>query len=190
MGMFDTSNRRYLPPCGARWDHAPNYQRLAERCVTFDRAFVDSMPQKLKENGIYSHLVSDHDNCCNDGGATYHTRYCSWQMSRGQIVDWWVPRVGVTDNHYGGSPQNNAHWPPWRRRQDLIHRSHITCEPAQPMPKAFRMGLEFLDTNGSEDNWFLQLETFDPHEPFVAPSHYRDLYPYPYDYGTLSRSIA
>ena len=38
-----------------------------------------------------------------------------------------------------------------------------------------------LQANHQEDNWFLQIETFDPHEPFFAPAQYQDLYPHDYD---------
>jgi arylsulfatase A-like enzyme len=46
-----------------------------------------------------------------------------------------------------------------------------------PQANTFRKGLAFIDANHDQDNWFLQIETFDPHEPFFAPQRYRDLYP-------------
>jgi len=42
--MFDTLSRHYLPPYGNDWVHAPNFQRLADRAVTFDTSYVCSMP--------------------------------------------------------------------------------------------------------------------------------------------------
>ncbi|MEZ4710997.1 MAG: sulfatase-like hydrolase/transferase [Caldilineaceae bacterium] len=45
--------------------------------------FDDSMPELLKDNGIYSHLITDHLHYFEDGGATYHTRYSSWEYLRG-----------------------------------------------------------------------------------------------------------
>ena len=42
--MYDTLNRRFLPPYGNPWVQAPNFHRLAERSVTFLRAYVGSMP--------------------------------------------------------------------------------------------------------------------------------------------------
>ena len=36
--------------------------------------FDDSMPELLKQAGICTHLVSDHQHYWEDGGATYHTR--------------------------------------------------------------------------------------------------------------------
>jgi arylsulfatase A-like enzyme len=44
MVMFDSLNRRMLPPYGCDWTHAPNFARLAERTVTFDNCYVGSMP--------------------------------------------------------------------------------------------------------------------------------------------------
>ena len=118
--MFDSLNRRLLPPYGCDWVHAPNFQRLAERTVTFDNCYIgsmpcmparrefhtgrynflhrswgplepfdDSVPEILKENGIYTHLTTDHPHYFEDGGATYHTRYSSWEFNRGQEGDAW-----------------------------------------------------------------------------------------------------
>jgi arylsulfatase A-like enzyme len=50
----------------------------------------------------------------------------------------------------------------------------------QPQANVFRLGLEFLEKNKNEDNWFLHLETFDPHEPFFTMRKYKDLYPHDY----------
>ena len=56
--------------------------------------FDDSMPEILKENGIYSHLVTDHYHYFEDGGCTYHTRYSSYEFVRGQEGDPWKGSVG------------------------------------------------------------------------------------------------
>ena len=44
MVMFDSLNRRMLPPYGAAGMVAPNFERLAERTVAFDNSYVGSMP--------------------------------------------------------------------------------------------------------------------------------------------------
>ena len=51
----------------------------------------------------------------------------------------------------------------------------------QPQYKTFDLGLEFIDRNKDADNWFLQIETFDPHEPFFTQQEFQDLYPHEYD---------
>ena len=44
MLMFDSLNRAMLPPYGCQWTHAPNFWRLAEKTVTFDRSYAGSLP--------------------------------------------------------------------------------------------------------------------------------------------------
>lgn len=36
--------------------------------------------------------------------------------------------------------------------------------------------MEFLNTNHEQDSWHLHLEVFDPHEPFVCPKKYLEMY--------------
>ena len=43
MVMFDSLNRRMLSPYGCEWVMTPNFQRLADRGVTFDCSYVGSM---------------------------------------------------------------------------------------------------------------------------------------------------
>ncbi|SVD78892.1 uncharacterized protein METZ01_LOCUS431746, partial [marine metagenome] len=33
--------------------------------------------------------------------------------------------------------------------------------------------LTFLRQNGTHENWIIQMETFDPHEPFFVPEGYQ-----------------
>ena len=44
MVIFDSLNRHFLPPYGCEWVIAPNFERLAERTVTFDDCYVASTP--------------------------------------------------------------------------------------------------------------------------------------------------
>jgi arylsulfatase A-like enzyme len=53
-------------------------------------------------------------------------------------------------------------------------------EERQPQAKTFAMGMEFIRANCRQENWFLQLETFDPHEPYFTQQKYKDLYQHDY----------
>jgi arylsulfatase A-like enzyme len=207
MVMFDTLNRRYLPPYGCDWTHAPNFARLARRAVTFDNCYVgsmpcmparrelhtgrynflhrswsplepldDSMPEILRGHGVYTHLITDHQHYWEDGGATYHTRYNSFEFVRGQEGD---PFKGIAAEIH--SPLNPARGNGPMERQDCINRALMPHEEDQPQAQTFQLGLEFIRANAANDNWFLQIETFDPHEPFFTQQHYKDLYPHNYD---------
>jgi hypothetical protein len=51
------------------------------------------MPEMLKKAGIYTHLVTDHLHYFEDGGATYHNRFSTWEYFRGQEGDPWADQV-------------------------------------------------------------------------------------------------
>ncbi|WP_428956560.1 sulfatase [Streptomyces sp. cg35] len=207
MVMFDSLNRRMLPPYGGDWTHAPNFARLAERTVTYDNAYAgsmpcmparrelhtgrhnflhrswgplepfdDSMPELLKQHGVHTHLVSDHPHYWEDGGATYHGRYNTWEFFRGQEGDPWKGQVADPE-----IPEDLKKVRFGAYRQDWVNRPYMATEDRHPQTLTFDAGLEFVRTNADADQWFVQIETFDPHEPFFSHQRYKDLYPHAYD---------
>ncbi|MFG2725688.1 sulfatase [Streptomyces canus] len=207
MVMFDSLNRHMLPPYGGDWTHAPNFARLAERTAVFDNAYAgslpcmparrelhtgrynflhrswgplepfdDSMPELLKQNGVHTHLASDHPHYWEDGGATYHGRYSTWEFFRGQEGDPWKGQVADPE-----IPEDLKGFRPEFYRQDWVNRQYMDTEARHPQTLTFDAGLEFIRTNKDADRWFVQIETFDPHEPFFSHQRYKDLYPHDYD---------
>ncbi|MFD7919133.1 sulfatase [Streptomyces sp. NPDC059740] len=202
MVMFDSLNRRLLPPYGCDWVHAPNFERLAARSAVFDNCYGgsmpcmparremhtarpnflhrswgplepydDSVPQILGENGVHTHLVTDHQHYWEDGGATYHQRYDSFEFFRGQEGDKWKGQVADPEIPESLGWRGGRLW-----RQDWINRSHLTDPADHPQTRTFDAGLEFLATNHTEDRWFLQIECFDPHEPFFSYADHKKHY--------------
>lgn len=196
---FDSLNRHYLPAYGNPWIDAPNFARLARRTATFDRAYVGSLPcmparrdlltgrpnflhrgwgpiepwddvftDRLRREGVSSHLITDHYHYLEDGGATYHGRYDTWRCFRGQEGDpfWGQVTPPLVPPHINGKG----------RHQDWINRTLLRTEADWPQVKTFDAGLGFIARNASADRWFLQLETFDPHEPFTAPPAHQARY--------------
>lgn len=144
--------------------------------------FDDSMPEILKKSGVYTHLVSDHQHYWEDGGATYHGRYNSWEFSRGQEGDTWkavLPVKAAKPTAFAKSEPPIAQTG-GAKYHDQINRSYTATEETMPQAVTFENGLEFLRNNHSADNWFLQIETFDPHEPFFTTEDYKRLYPHAY----------
>jgi len=203
MIMFDTLSKRFLSNYGNQWIKTPNFQRLQKRCVTFDNYYGGSLPciparrelhtgmynfpfrswgplevfdqsaiETLKNQGVYSHIITDHSHYWEDGGATYLPRYSSWQGFRGQEGDRWQPRLGVPAN-----PNHNAlNKQGISVTQHLANNSTIHDEKDISSVKTINAGLDFLKQNQDKENWFVQIESFDPHEPFYVPEKYRRLY--------------
>ena len=210
MVMFDSLNRHFLEPYGCDFTKTPNFRRLAERSVQFEACYAgslpcmparrelhtgrynflhrswgpvepfdDSMPQLLKQNKVHTHLASDHGHYWEDGGATYHTRYSTWENFRGQEGDPWKGLAGGLD----AEEENLIRFTGYRKllyEQDRINRSYLTDMKNHPQIKTFEAGLEFMEINRDRDSWFLQIECFDPHEPFFSYQKYKDMYPHDY----------
>ncbi len=144
--------------------------------------YDDSMPEILKKNGVYTHLVSDHQHYWEDGGATYHTRYSSWEISRGQEGDPWKADLGYkfNKNTVFVHKKDMLSYPPYQAMlsQDELNRRTMNTEEKTSQAVTFSNGLEFIETNHDQDNWFLQIETFDPHEPFYSLPQDKALYPH------------
>lgn len=206
MVMFDTLNRKMLEPYGCDWIPTPNFKRLAERAVTFDGNYVgslpcmparrelhtgrynflhrswgpiepfdDSMPQILKEHGIYSHLTTDHDHYWEDGGATYHQRYTSFDFSRGQEGDHWKTNKALMEANHKKQLIGRTNY------FDMANREYIDSEEKMPQAVTFSAGLEFIERHHDDNDWFLQIETFDPHEPFFTQPEFKKPFAHEYD---------
>ncbi|MFX1301766.1 MAG: sulfatase [Promethearchaeota archaeon] len=207
--FFDTLRKDFLEPYGCKWVQTPNFNRLAEKTVIFDNHFSgslmciparrelhtgrynflhrswgplepfdDSMQKILKEKRIYTHLVSDHYHYWEVGGATYHTQYNTWEIVRGHEGDPWKGEVKDPEipEHVYNMREN---WPRWR--QDWVNRKYMKNEEDMPQAKTFKKAIDFIEKNHTENNWFLHIETFDPHEPFFTPKKYKDLYKHDYN---------
>jgi arylsulfatase A-like enzyme len=200
MVMYDSLNRRMLPPYGASDVHAPNFTRLAEHTTLFENCYAgsmpcmparrelhtgrynflhrswgplepfdDSMPELLRQHGVHTHLATDHQHYWEDGGATYHNRYSTYEFFRGQEGDRWKGQVRdpeVPETLNGRS---------FLSRQDWVNRQYLRDEAQHCQTLTFDAGVEFIETNLAEDQWFVQIETFDPHEPFFSYDEYRRL---------------
>jgi|UniRef100_UPI00404A09F4 arylsulfatase A-like enzyme len=203
--MFDSLNRKWLEPYGGEAGvPTPNFARLARHSATMMNSYVcsmpcmparrdlltgrpgflhrgwgpmepfdDAFPEILREAGVHSHLVTDHYHYFEEGGQNYHTKFSTWDFLRGQEGDPWKPRL---DNGFTLPATTNRHSPE-RIRQDFVNRQQDThCQT-----RTFDAGIEFISQHHSTDNWMLQLEVFDPHEPFFATEEWRKQFSPDYD---------
>lgn len=206
--LMDTLIRPFLPIYGDETTIAPNFTRLAEKAMRFDRFYCCSMPcmparremhsgrpnfltrgwtplepfdssiiRDLNKAGVYTHMITDHFHYWEVGGYGYLNQYNSFEIARGQQGDLWLPAIG------------EVNWPPTYTRRagtdnfihDWVNRQEVKSKEDLPCAKVFARGLDFLEKFRDEDNWFLTLESFSPHEPFFTTEEFLSLYPEDYD---------
>ncbi len=199
--LFDSLNKRYLQNYGCDWVKTPNFLRLHEKCHTYDNCFTASLPcmparrdfhtgrlsflhrswgpmepydnsvtKILSQNGVYTHLISDHFHYWEDGGANYHTKYNSWEIVRGQEGDNCAPCLDIM-----GLDLQTAGRLPYEMF-DKVNRENIKASKTYPIDEIGQKAVDFISSQHEKDNWFLQIESFDPHEPFFADDKYNSLY--------------
>ena len=62
------------------------------------------------------------------------------------------------------------------KRQYQCNRTRFKEEKDYSSVKCFDAAMQWIDNNKGAKDFFLMVETFDPHEPFDVPQEYLDLY--------------
>lgn len=176
--VFDRHYVGSLPCMPARRDMHTGRLNFTHRSWGPLEPFDNSFARILRDNGVYTHLVSDHLHYFEDGGAGFHTRFNSWDFIRGQEHDPWIAMVEPPIERFRHD-YASSHYPTdlgGKRLQGMINRQVLDEEADFPGPRCFASAFDFLERNRSADDWLLMLECFDPHEPFHAPERFRQAY--------------
>lgn len=185
---FDKHYVGSLPCMPARRDLHTGRLNMMHRSWGPLEPYDNSFAQMLDRSGTHSRLITDHYHYFEDGGAGYHTRYSSWDMIRGQEYDSWKVLLDPPTDKFKKkfSPEHyDFDRKSWKARH-AVNLEFMQEEAELPGPKCFESAFEFLDHNRDADDWFLQVETFDPHEPFHAPEKYRRAGDSDYEGGVLN----
>lgn len=171
--IFDNHWSGSLPCMPARRDLMTGRLGFLERGWGGLEPFDVTLPHKLREGKVFSHMVTDHYHYFATGGENYCQAFDTWDFHRGQENDPWVSRVNP--------PKMAETFLGQTRPQYEKNRSAIVKEEDYPGPKTMQAACRWLEDNRDADNFFLLVEAFDPHEPFDSPQHYLDLYHDQYD---------
>jgi len=173
---YDNHYAGSLPCMPARRElHTGRYNFLHREWGPIE-PYDDSMPELLKNHGIFSYLVSDHYHYWDDGGATYHSRYSGWENVRGHEMDPWKADLNllseelpvVVDRHPQAKELSFRY---------VNNMNQMKTPETSTVYRVFSQSLEFINANKTADNWFLQIENFCPHEPFYSYEEYRSRFP-------------
>jgi len=200
--LFDSLSRRMLPAYGCEWVRAPNFERLAERSVVFDRCYGGSMPcipaRRELHTGRYNFLhrswgpLEPFDDSVPEllGARGVHTHLISdhpqYWYDEGPS---YATRYSTYEFERGFAsdawkahlrdPPRPAEYAGWVTHQYWVNR-HIEETAGHHQRRVFDDAEELLRTNGREQSWFLFVDEIDPHEPFVSSSEWQSLYPHEY----------
>ncbi|MCR8632261.1 sulfatase [Paenibacillus radicis (ex Xue et al. 2023)] len=157
-----------LPCMPARRDLFTGRLSFLERGWGGLEPFDVTLQEQLTNNGVFSHMVTDHYHYFATGGENYCQSFTTWDFHRGQEFDPWVSRVKPAElpSAYLGRVNN----------QYELNRQRLVKEEDYSGARTIQAACDWLEHNHDADQFMLMVEAFDPHEPFDCPQEYLDLY--------------
>ena len=201
--VCDTLRRDYLGCYGNEWVHTPALDGLAAEGVTFEHCYVGSFPtvpqrhdlmcsnyvfhttgwapiaagnttlqERLRAEGYVTQFISDHAQLMSPG-MNYHRGFDGVEWVRGHIADRWRTEPVEWELRCDpGKLRQPEHWvKPWSRNYQVRD-----TEDDWPSPKTFHAAEQWLERNAAQEKFYLLIDTFDVHEPWLPPQHYTDMY--------------
>lgn len=201
--MTDTFRRDNLSCYGLTRVKTPRLDEFARTAYVFDDAYLGSFPtipnrldllsgrfsfiehewcplpddtitlqQILAASGCVTQMIVDNPHLL-EMGFNYSRGFNGFEWIRGQETDTWrtAPR--------------NVHVPPNKRKNrsvDFILTNYMRniswwkAEEDRFAARSIQTACRWLEENQDQDQFFLYLDLFDPHEPWDAPQKYLDLY--------------
>jgi len=130
------------------------------------------LPEVLAKQGYISMMVCDCPHILKNG-YHYDRGFEGFEWIRGQESDRWKT--------YPEAPEHPCNASKIRGPEELQkhHRRNVADwrrEADRFVAKSMTVACEWLEQNYKRENFFLYVDTFDPHEPWDAPQWYVDMY--------------
>ena len=111
---------------------------------------------------VVSYFISDHKNMWCAGSGNYHFGFSGFEFIRGQQEDPWAT---TSDPFYCPPPDLPSKLERyWRNKHRFGDR-----EQDMPVARTFSTAAEWLRRNAGHRGFYLQIDEFDPHEPWDPP---------------------
>jgi len=200
--ISDTLRRDHLGVYGNDWIRTPNIDGFAQSATVFDRAYAASFPtvpnrfdvmtgqftfpyfawsplppdavvmgQVLAEAGWTTMMIADTPHIL-QSGFHFDRGFSGWEWIRGQENDRWKTSPADPELPCDASKLRE---PERTVKQYLRNISGRHQEQDYFVARTMRVAAEWLEEN-HDQQFFLYVDTFDPHEPWDPPQWYVDLY--------------
>ncbi len=203
--LFDSLNKASLEPYGAPFGRTPNIKKFAEKGISFSNHYVGSLPcvparrelfsgrkdflfrgwghleafdlplpQLLEKKGYKTQIITDHYHYWEKGAHGYIESFQGCELVRGQETDPWII------SEISELPKEFQILTKYRDREQVLRYyqnvKNFKDEEDFPSPKVLKAASKWIKENKELKPFFLQVECFDPHEPWYSPEPYRSMW--------------
>lgn len=128
--------------------------------------FDEILYEKISKTGVHTHISTDHYHYWELGGEGYLQSFDTFTAIRGQECDRFSYRT-ITER-----PEKikGFYWDEYE--EGIANYKSINDYPSV---RTFLDAVKFIEEKKDED-FFLQVEAFDPHQPFSMPQEYKDMF--------------
>ncbi|MBX2885527.1 MAG: sulfatase [Granulosicoccus sp.] len=183
----------------------PVIDSLAEKSLVFDNHYISSLPcmparrelttgrkeflwrpwgplevfdprlaAVLNSAGYHTGIVTDHYHYWEEQANGYVEDFCSAEFIRGHETDFWkLPEQGPVPAWVEKISEFRSSVHP---RQYYANVKNFKGEQDFFPAKVFTTAANWLEDNAAKGDFFLQVESFDVHEPFDVPEPYASMY--------------
>jgi arylsulfatase A-like enzyme len=204
--LIDSLNRHHLAAYGSDAAATPNLSAFAQRAWRMDNHFVGSLPcmparreifsgrqefmwrpwgplepfdqrlpQLVGQQGYTTAIVTDHYHYWEEAANGYVQSFSSTDFIRGHELDNWKP-LSSGDEALPPWIEQVERWRPGLGKRYYANVRDFQTEEDFFPSKVMRGASSWLHEHAGREPFFLQVESFDVHEPFHAPEPYASLY--------------
>lgn len=203
--LIDSLNRSALSAYGPSEIATPNLDAFAHRARRFDNHFVGSLPcmparreifagirevlwrpwgplepfderlpRLLEKRGYATAIVTDHYHYWEEAANGYIQSFQGAELIRGHELDFWRPLV--PEESLPQWVRNVEAWRPGSGRRYYSNVAGFRDERDFFPAKVMTAAGGWLEDRPKDRPFFLQVESFDVHEPFDVPEPYASMY--------------
>ncbi len=171
---LDTLRPDHLGCYGYHRDSSPNIDRMAAEGIRFDEYYCSDAPCLPSRTALMTGEFGIHSGVVGHGGTAADIRIegreRGFRSQRSQVsFPMFLRKHGLRTVSISPFAERHSSWSFYAGFSEMYNTGKRGVESAEEITPTV---LKWIEQNGSEENWFLQVNYWDPHTPYRAPEEF------------------
>ena len=171
---LDTLRPDHLGCYGYHRNTSPNIDRIAAQGVRFDNVYASDAPCLPSRTALMTGRFGIHTGVINHGGTCADPRIDGPNRGfRDNLSSTSLPamlkQAGLHTVYVGGFGERHSAWSFYAGFREIYDTGKGGMESAEDVTPT---ALDWIERNAASDNWYLQVNYWDPHTPYRAPAEF------------------